>query len=105
MPHTQLRLALVIEGRLPGGMDERRAAWEGARPRRPAMILGRSACTASATARTPLAPHHDDQLIARHLLRLEHRKIQLHPDRSPVTDTPTSPPVTSPCSPTGHERG
>jgi hypothetical protein len=38
-----------------------------------------------------LAPHHDDQLIARHLLRLEHRKIEPHPDQSPVTDTPTSP--------------
>src|SRR4051795_2007567 len=38
-----------------------------------------------------LAPHHDDQLVARHLLRLEHRKIEPHPDQSPVTDTPTSP--------------
>src|SRR3954452_14651748 len=38
-----------------------------------------------------LAPHHDDQLVARHPLRLEHRKVEPHPDQSPVTDTPTSP--------------
>ena len=30
-----------------------------------------------------LAGHHDDQLIARHLLRRRHRKIQPHPRRSP----------------------
>ena len=38
-----------------------------------------------------LAPHHDDQLVARQLLRHGHQKIEPHPDQSPVTDTPASP--------------
>ena len=38
-----------------------------------------------------LAAHHDDQLVARQLLRLDHRKIKPHISRSPVIDTPTAP--------------
>jgi hypothetical protein len=38
-----------------------------------------------------LTPHHNDQLVARHLLRLRHPKITSQTSRSPVTDTPLPP--------------
>jgi hypothetical protein len=38
-----------------------------------------------------LAPHHDDQLVARQLLRLGHRKIKSTPADHTVTDTLTAP--------------